>query len=139
MKYLKVMMLIGACIGALGLSHVHGQPAQRPSASELAKIGLFVRLEAKPGKEDEVAKFLIGGKEIVDAEPATHTWFAIRLNATTFAIFDTFSDEEGRKAHLAGKVAAALMAQAPQLLAQPPVIEKADILAVKLPDFQSSK
>lgn len=97
------------------------------------KTALFVRLEAKPGRQAEVETFLKSGLAIVLEEPATTTWFAIKLAPTTFAIFDTFPDESGRQAHLTGRVAAALMAKAPDLLATPPTIEKADILAVKLP------
>jgi quinol monooxygenase YgiN len=96
-------------------------------------VALLVRLEAKPGKEAEVAKFLEGGLAIVQAEPATTAWFAIRMGPTTFGIFDAFPDEAGRKAHLAGRVAAALMAQAKELLSQPPKIEQLDVLAAKLP------
>jgi len=94
---------------------------------------LFVRLEAKPGKENEVAKFLRDGQGLVQQEPATTAWFGIKLGPTTFAIFDAFPDDAGRDAHLAGKVAKALMEKAPDLLAQPPKIEKADVLADRLP------
>ena len=97
----------------------------------MVKVALLVRLEAKPGKEDAVADFLRGGLAIVEQEPATITWYALRLGPSTFGIFDTFPDDAGRQAHLAGRVAAALMAQAPELLAQPPAIEKVDLLAVK--------
>ncbi len=99
----------------------------------MIKVALFVRLEAKPGKEAEVERFLKGGLPLVEQEPATLAWFGIRLGPTTFGIFDAFPDESGRQAHLSGKVAAALMAKAPELLARAPVIEKADVLAVKLP------
>jgi len=99
----------------------------------MMKVALFVRLEAKPGKAEEVANFLRGGLPLVEQEPATLAWFGIRLGPTTFGIFDAFPDESGRQAHLSGKVAAALMAKGPELLAQPPVIEKADVLAVKVP------
>jgi quinol monooxygenase YgiN len=68
-----------------------------------------------------------------EAEPATIAWFGVRLGPSTFAIFDAFPDEAGRQAHLAGKVAAALMAKAEDLLSQPPAIRKADVLASKLP------
>jgi quinol monooxygenase YgiN len=98
----------------------------------MVKVALLVRLEAKPGKEDDVAAFLRGGLAIVEEEPATISWYALRLGPSTFGIFDTFPDEAGRQAHLAGRVAAALMAQAPDLLAQPPAIEKVDVLAAKL-------
>jgi quinol monooxygenase YgiN len=96
-------------------------------------FALFVRLEAKPGKEAEVESFLRGGLPIVQEEPATTAWFAIRRNPSTFAIFDAFPDEAGRQAHLSGRVAAALMAKAPDLLEKPPSIEKVDVLAAKLP------
>ena len=95
-------------------------------------LGLLVRLEAKPGKEEEVASFLRGGLAIVEEEPATVSWFAIQIGPSTFGIFDVFPDEAGRQAHLAGRVAAALMAKAPELLSQPPVIDKIDVLAAKL-------
>ena len=96
-------------------------------------VGLLVRLEAKPGKEAEVENFLKSGLPLVEDEPETTVWFAIRMGQSTFGIFDAFPDESGRKAHLSGRVAAALMAKAPDLLAQPPAIENVDVLAVKLP------
>ena len=99
----------------------------------MTTVGLFVRMEAKPGKEGEVEKFLKGGAALVGEEPKTVAWFAVRMGPSTFAIFDAFPDESGRQAHLSGKVAAALMAQAPQLFATPPVIEKVEVLADKLP------
>ena len=95
------------------------------------KLGLLVRLEAKPGKEKEVEGFLKSGLPIVQGEPATATWYALRLGPSTFGIFDTFADEAGRQAHLNGRVAAALMAKAPELLAKAPVIEQVDVLAAK--------
>lgn len=99
----------------------------------MVRVALFVRLEAKPGKEKDVEEFLRGGLAVVEREPATTTWFALRLGDSTFGIFDAFPDEAGRQAHLSGQVAAALMAKAPELLSQPPVIEKVDVLAAKLP------
>jgi quinol monooxygenase YgiN len=96
-------------------------------------VGLLVRLEARPGKEAEVEKFLNSGLAIVQEEPATITWYAIRLSATSFGIFDTFPDNAGRDAHLNGQVAAALAAKAGDLFSKPPQIEKVDILAEKLP------
>ena len=99
----------------------------------MVATALFVRLEAKPGKEEEVASFLKSGLAVVEQEPATVAWFGIRLGPSTFGIFDAFPDEAGRQAHLTGRVAAALMAKASELLAQPPSIEKCDVLAAKLP------
>ena len=99
----------------------------------MVTVGLLVRLEAKPGKEAEVESFLKSGLAIVQEEPETTAWFAIRMGQSTFGIFDVFPDDAGRQAHLTGRVAAALMAKASDLLAQPPVIEKVDVLATKLP------
>jgi quinol monooxygenase YgiN len=102
-------------------------------SADMVNVALFVRLEAKPGKEAEVEAFLKGGLAIVEGEPATIVWFGIRIGPTTFGIFDAFPDEAGRDAHLRGRVAAALMAKAPDLLVEPPTIEKIDVLAAKLP------
>jgi quinol monooxygenase YgiN len=99
----------------------------------MVTVALFVRLEAKPGKEADVENFLRGGLPLVQAEPDTTAWFGIRLGPSTFGIFDAFPSEAGRQAHLSGKVAAALMAKASELFAKPPAIEKADVLAAKLP------
>jgi quinol monooxygenase YgiN len=99
----------------------------------MVHVALLVRLEAKPGKEKEVEAFLRGGLSIVEQEPATTAWFAIRMGPSSFGIFDAFPDEPGRNAHLAGRVAAALMAKASELLSSPPSIEKVDVLAAKLP------
>jgi quinol monooxygenase YgiN len=102
------------------------------AGTKSVKVALWVRLDAKPGKEGAVEEFLRGGLEIVQGEPATITWYALRLGPSTFGIFDTFPDDAGRQAHLTGRVAAALMAKAGELLSQPPKIEKVDILAAKL-------
>jgi quinol monooxygenase YgiN len=96
------------------------------------KLALFARLEAKPGKEKEVAEFLNQGLALANQEATTLMWFALRLGPTTFAIFDTFADDAGRQRHLNGPIAKALMAQAPALLAAPPTIEPVDILGAKL-------
>ena len=96
-------------------------------------VGLLVVLEAKPGKEDELASFLAGALPLVQEEAQTTAWFAVRLGASRFAIFDTFPDDTGRDAHLSGQVAAALMEHAPDLLAQAPDIQKLDVVAEKLP------
>ena len=98
----------------------------------MVKVGLLVRLQAKPGKEADVAAFLKQGLPLAQQEPATTAWFALQLGPSTFGIFDVFPDDSGRQAHLSGPIAAALMAKASELLAQPPVIEKVDILAAKL-------
>lgn len=98
----------------------------------MVKFGLYVRLEAKPGKEQELEDFLRQGESLVQQEPETVAWFAIRMSPSIFGIFDVFADEKGRQAHLTGKVAEALMAKAPDLLAQQPKIEKIDIVGSKL-------
>lgn len=99
----------------------------------MIKLALWVRLEARPGKEEDVRRFLLDGLPLVEQEPATAAWFALRLGPSTFGIFDAFSNEEGRQSHLNGKVAAALMARASELLASPPSIERIEVLAAKLP------
>jgi len=96
-------------------------------------LSLFARLEAKPGKEEEVAAFLNQGLELANQETTTPLWFALRLAPATFAIFDAFRDEAGRQAHLNGPIAKALVAQAANLLAAPPVIERMEVLGAKLP------
>jgi quinol monooxygenase YgiN len=98
----------------------------------MVKVGLLVRLVAKPGKEEEVASFLSSALPLAQAEAATVAWFALRLSKNEFGIFDAFPDDGGRKAHLNGPIAAALTAKAGELLAQPPKIEQVDLLASKL-------
>jgi quinol monooxygenase YgiN len=92
------------------------------------KLSLFVRLEAKPGKEAEVAAFLKQGLELARQEATTPVWFALRIGPSTFGVFDAFADEAGRQAHLNGPIAQAL-----NLLASPPVIERVEVLGAKLP------
>ena len=98
----------------------------------MVSLGLFVRLEAKPGKEKEVVAFLKQGLQMANQEATTELWFALRLAPSTFAIFDAFANETGRQTHLNGPIAKALFAAAPDLLAAPPSIEKAEVLEAKL-------
>ncbi|MFM0063777.1 putative quinol monooxygenase [Paraburkholderia aspalathi] len=97
----------------------------------MIRTALFVRLEAKPGKEQELADFLAAGLEMARQEATTPIWFALKLSPTTFAIFDAFASEEDRQAHLQGDIAKALMAHADELLASPPSIEAIDVLGMK--------
>src|SRR2546427_858054 len=99
----------------------------------MLRVALFVRLNAKPGKEADVARFLESGLALANQETTTPIWFALRLGPATFGIFDAFADDAGRKAHLAGPIAAALMAKASELLAEPPQIEQVDVLGAKIP------
>jgi len=96
-------------------------------------VALFARLEAKPGKENDVAKFLEAGLALANQETTTPLWFALRLGPTTFGVFDAFADESGRQAHLNGPIAKALMAKAPDLFSKPPAIEQIEVLGAKLP------
>jgi quinol monooxygenase YgiN len=96
--------------------------------------GLLVRLQARHGMEDEVAAFLREALEIVNREDTTRVWFAIRLDLSTFGIFDAFETEEGRQRHLAGELAAVLMERAPALFVRKPVVDYVDIVAAKLPE-----
>lgn len=99
----------------------------------MVTVGLLVTLEAKPGKEADVERFLEGGLPIVNEEPDTIAWFAIKMGPSTYGIFDVFPSDAGRQAHLQGRVAEALMAQAADLFAEPPDIGQLDVLAAKLP------
>lgn len=97
----------------------------------MEKFAILARVEAKPGKENEVLEFLKSALPLAEAEPGTVRWYALQLSPSTFGIFDTFAGEEGREAHLNGPIAAALMANAAALLASDPVIEKVDLIAIK--------
>lgn len=96
----------------------------------MVRVALLVWLQAKPGKEAEVARFLEDGLALANQEMPI--WFALKLGPATFGIFDAFADEAGRKAHLAGQIAKALMAKAAELLAEPPHIEQVEVLAAKI-------
>ena len=97
------------------------------------KFALWAMLEAKPGKEKELEEFLISAQPLAVAEPATTTWYALKIGPSRYGIFDTFADEKGRKAHLEGEIAKALFAKAKELLAKDPDIDQPEILAVKAP------
>ena len=99
----------------------------------MVKVGLLVHLHAKAGKEAVVAKFLTDALALANQEAGTLVWFALQTGPATFAIFDAFANDAGRKAHLAGPIAAALMANASELLSQAPQIGQVDVLAAKLP------
>jgi quinol monooxygenase YgiN len=96
-------------------------------------VALLVRLESKPGKEQEVEDFLRSALPLAQQETLTSTWFALRLGTSSFGIFDSFPGNDARQAHLNGPIAAALMAKSGELLSEPPRIEMVDILAVKVP------
>jgi hypothetical protein len=96
-------------------------------------VGVLVRVHARPGKEREIENFLRDGLGLIEDESDTATWFALRINCATFGIFDAFTEDTGRQAHLSGKVAAALLERSDELFTRPPTIEKVDVLAVKLP------
>ncbi len=128
MQRREFLTVLAAATAAGSVSESVAEAAEKTVAT-----ALYVVLEAKPDQAEAVADFLRGGKALVEAEPETTAWFGVRLGPTTFAIFDAFPDEAGRQAHLSGKVAAALFAKAPELLAEPPKVHKADVLASKLP------
>jgi deglycase len=110
-----------------------GEAQGEELAEEAAGVALFVRLEAKPGREADVEDLLRSGLPLVAEEPETTSWYGMRLGDSTFGIFDTFPDDSGRQAHLAGRVARSLEERADDLFARPPVIERIDVLACKLP------
>ena len=99
----------------------------------MATLSLYVKMNAKPGKEGDVEAFLKSAQPLVDAEPGTIAWFAIKIGPGKYAIFDIFENEAGRNAHLNGRVAEALFAKAPELFSEKPSVDKPDILAAKLP------
>jgi quinol monooxygenase YgiN len=99
----------------------------------MVRTALYVRLKAKPGKEAEVEAFLKNGLALVEREPATTAWFAMKMSPSTYGIFDAFPDEAGRDAHLTGELAKALFANAEEMLAETPTVQKIDLLAAKLP------
>jgi len=107
--------------------------------SDTVRKALWVPLHAKPGKEAAVETFLKSGRALVEQEPATTAWFAVKIGPSMYGIFDVFPDEAGRDAHLSGAVAKALMANAAELLAEPPKIEKLEVLAAKLPSTSIEK
>jgi|SRR6185503_20486856 len=98
----------------------------------MVKVALLARLQARPGKEAEVASLLTSALPLAQAEPSTTVWFAIRLGPSEFGVFDAFPDDKGRQAHLDGAIAAALMGKADELLSAPPDIRPVDVLAAKL-------
>lgn len=95
------------------------------------KLGVLARIVAKPGKEQAVADFLTNALPLAVAEPDTATWYAIQLDSRTFGIFDTFPHAEGRQVHLSGPIAAALMANAAEWMAEAPDIQPITVLAAK--------
>ena len=97
----------------------------------MVKFGILAKMVAKPGKEQEAADFLKSALPLAQAEQGTIHWFALKLDNSTFGIFDTFETEEGRQAHLSGEIAKALMAKAPDLFSEAPDIKQIDILAGK--------
>ena len=99
----------------------------------MVTVGLLVRLAAKPGREVELEEFLRSALPLVENEPGTVAWFALKFGPFSFGIFDVFPHDTARQAHLVGRVAAALMERAADLLAAPPAIEQIDTLASKLP------
>ena len=99
----------------------------------MVTLSLFVKLHAKPGKEEAVAAFLQEGLKLARQEETTPVWFALRLDTSTFAVFDAFADEHGRQTHLGGPIAKALMGKASELLSEPPAIERIEVLGAKLP------
>lgn len=95
------------------------------------KIGLLARIEAKPEYADQVEKMLTDAVALAEQEQHTVTWYSFRQDATTFGVFDTFNDEQGRNGHLQGQIAAALMEAAETMLSSAPVITPVDLLGVK--------
>jgi quinol monooxygenase YgiN len=94
-------------------------------------LGILARLEAKPGKGEDLAAFLESGREIAARESGTVTWYAFKLDENTYGIFDTFESEDARQAHINGEIPQALGQVAADLLASDPDIRPVDVIAVK--------
>ena len=103
----------------------------------MIEVALSVILQAKPGKENDVADFLRDARSVVEQEPGTRAWFALQLDESTFGIFDVFPDDQARQTHLSGGVGAALAAQGAELFNKEPSIQNINVLAYKLPGDSS--
>jgi quinol monooxygenase YgiN len=99
----------------------------------MSKLAIWAEVEAKPGKEQAVAEFLRSAQALAEKEPATLTWYAVKLGGAKFGIFDTFADEKGREAHLNGEIAKALFGKAKELFVKEPQVHKIEVLAAKAP------
>jgi quinol monooxygenase YgiN len=122
-----LVVTLSSVAGAAGDAAPHGKKGAA------VHVGLLIRLEAKPGREDDLAAFLESGASLVMDEKQTKTWYALKIGPSTYGIFDAFADEAGEQAHLDGRLAAQLSAKAAELLASPPKIEKVEVLAAKMP------
>jgi quinol monooxygenase YgiN len=119
--------------GATFLFVRHTSAAARKKEIPMVRVGLVVRLVASAGKEEELAAFLAGAEPLAKAEAFTPAWLALRTEHRVFYIVDVFADDAARQKHIGGAIADALRQKAPELLAEPPKIERADVLGVKLP------
>ena len=99
----------------------------------MPRLAIWAQVEAKPGKEQEVAEFLKSAQPLAEKEPGTITWYAVNLGGGKFGIFDTFADEKGREAHLSGEIAKALFGKAKELFAREPEVHKLEVMAAKVP------
>jgi quinol monooxygenase YgiN len=97
----------------------------------MSRVAIWAQLEAKPGKEKEVEEFLKSAQPLAEQETGTLSWYAIKMGAGRYGIFDTFADDNGRNAHLNGEIAKALFAKAKDLFSKAPDIAKPEVLAVK--------
>jgi quinol monooxygenase YgiN len=97
----------------------------------MAKFAIWAVVESKPGKEREVEEFLKSAQPLAEKEAGTLTWYALKIGPSKFGIFDTFANENGREAHLAGDIAKALVGKAKELFSKDPEIHKIDVLAAK--------
>jgi len=129
---IKNVVLDNRVVLAVALGCACSLPLLRPPRRHsMIKLAFLARLEAKPGKEEAVAKFLEQALEMAKKEPTTINWYAIRLSHSTFGVFDTFNNEDGRQKHLNGPIGQALMAKAPELFSSPPQIDPVDVLGFK--------
>ena len=134
MKRALLALSVVALVSLSSLAGAEGEAAHHDKKQgRTVHFGLLLRLEAKPGREADLAAFLESGVSLVMAEAQTKVWYALKIGPSTYGIFDAFADEAGEQAHLNGRLAAQLGAKAAELLASPPTIEKVEVLAAKMP------
>ena len=134
MKSGLLALSVVVLVSLSALAGAEGDAAHRDKKKgNTVHFGLLLRLEAKPGREADLAAFLESGASVVMAEAQTKVWYALKIGPSTYGIFDAFTDEAGEQAHLNGRLAAQLGAKAAELLASPPTIEKVEVLASKMP------
>lgn len=96
-------------------------------------VGTLTRVEIQLGNEKIVEHALQEAFSLVQQEPYTPTWVAVRQGPFTISVFDAFPDETDRQTHLADGRHRERLARVNSLLTQPRTTEMHQVLGVKLP------